>query len=560
MAATIQSLSNTNILTATATPLLLSSSSSCQSRFICKPIAITINTPNNIFRASSFSLNSLRRRSPLPPSRCQMISSEPETEMGFSDSRVSSFSALKSLTTSPFDRYTREKTSIVVLGVSYHTAPVEMLEKLSIPQTAWGRAITELYGLNHIQEAAVLSTCNRMEIYVLALALHPGVADVIQWIEKTSGVLASDFHPHLYMLRESDAIQHLFEVSAGLDSLVLGEGQILSQVKQVVKSGEGVTGFGKTISNLFKHAIIAGKRVRSETNIASGAVSVSSAAVELAVMKLPEPYIATARILVIGAGKMGKLVIKHLIAKGWTKIIVVNRSEERVAAIRKEFKNVEIIYRPLAEMLTSAGEADVVFTSTASETLLFTKENVEALSPVSPKAERSRLFIDISVPRNVGSCVSDVKNTQVYNVYDLKEIVATNKEDRLRKAMKAQAIIADVSIAFRDWRDSQETVPTIKKLNACFDGIIRPEVEGWLSKLRDDFPKYEKKASEDLIRKIKNKLLHGPMKHLRCDGSDCRTLDEVLENMHVLSRIFNLEADDPIWIQKIRTKAEQKAK
>ncbi|KAF5205322.1 Glutamyl-trna reductase [Thalictrum thalictroides] len=369
-----------------------------------------------------------------------------------------------------------------------------MLEKLSILQTSWGQAIMELGELNHIQEAAILSTCNKMEIYVWALAWHVGVRDVIQWIEKTSGVPASDFYAHLYILCKRDAIQHLFEVSAGLDSLILGEGQILSQVKQVVNSGEGVPGFGKTISNLFKHAITSGKQVRSETNIASGAVSVSSAAVELAIKKLPEHYLATARMLVIGAGKMGKLVIKHLVAKGWTKIVVVNRSEESVAAIRKELKNVEIIYKTVTEMLTSA----------------------------------------------------DGKNTQVYNVDNLKEIVATNKEERQRKAMEAQAIIADVSIAFRNWRDSQETVPTIKKLNACVEDMIRQEVERWFSKLRDDFSKYEKKASEDLIRGIKNKLLYGPMKHLRCDGSDCRTLDEVLENNHVINKIFNLEADDPI--------------
>lgn len=181
------------------------------------------------------------------------------------------------------------------------------------------------------------------------------------------------------MLYNKDATQHLFEVSAGLDSLVLGEGQILAQVKQVVKVGQGVVGFGRNISGLFKHAITVGKRVRTETNIAAGAVSVSSAAVELALMKLPEPSHATARMLVIGAGKMGKLVIKHLVAKGCTKMLVVNRSEEKVAAMREEMKGVEIIYRPLTDMLACAAEADVVFTSTASETPLFLKEHVKDL-------------------------------------------------------------------------------------------------------------------------------------------------------------------------------------
>ncbi|MCI30544.1 glutamyl-tRNA reductase 2 chloroplastic-like, partial [Trifolium medium] len=157
-----------------------------------------------------------------------------------------------------------------------------------------------------------------------------------------------------------------------LDSLVLGEGQILSQVKQVVKSGQGVPGFDRKISGLFKQAISVGKRVRTETNISSGSVSVSSAAVELAIMKRSEASFDDARVLVIGAGKMGKLVIKHLVAKGCRKMVVVNRSEEKVNAIREELKDdVEIVFRPLSEMLESAAEADVIFTGTASESLLF---------------------------------------------------------------------------------------------------------------------------------------------------------------------------------------------
>lgn len=362
------------------------------------------------------------------------------------------------------------------------------------------------------------------------------------------------------MLYNKDATQHLFEVSAGLDSLVLGEGQILAQVKQVVKVGQGVVGFGRNISGLFKHAITVGKRVRTETNIAAGAVSVSSAAVELALMKLPEPSHATARMLVIGAGKMGKLVIKHLVAKGCTKMLVVNRSEEKVAAMREEMKGVEIIYRPLTDMLACAAEADVVFTSTASETPLFLKEHVKDLPPVSSEVGGLRLFIDISVPRNVGSCVTDVEGARVYNVDDLKEVVAANKEDRLRKAMEAQAIITEESKQFEAWRDSLETVPTIKKLRAYAERIRAAELEKCLSKMGEDIPKKTRRVVDDLSRGIVNKLLHGPMQHLRCDGSDSRTLNETLENMHALNRMFDLESDISIFEQKIRAKVEQSQK
>lgn len=351
-----------------------------------------------------------------------------------------------------------------------------------------------------------------------------------------------------------DVTQHIFEVSAGLDSLVLGEGQILAQVKQVVKVGQGVNGFGRNISGLFKHAITVGKRVRTETNIAAGAVSVSSAAVELALMKLPESsHASSARMLVVGAGKMGKLVIKHLVAKGCTKMVVVNRSEEKVAAVRNEMPpGVEIIYKPLDEMLSCAAEADVVFTSTASETPLFLKEQVETLPPVRD----ARLFVDISVPRNVGSCVAEIDGTRVFNVDDLKEVVAANKEDRVRKAMDAQAIITDESKHFEAWRDSLETVPTIKKLRGYTERIIAAEIEKSLPKMGIDMNKKMRKTVDDLIRGIVNKLLHGPMQHLRCDGNDSRTLSETLDNMQALNRMYGLDAE--ILEEKIRAKVEKK--
>lgn len=342
--------------------------------------------------------------------------------------------------------------------------------------------------------------------------------------------------------------------------MVIGEGQILAQVKQVVRVGQGVMGFGRNISGLFKHAITVGKRVRTETNISAGAVSVSSAAVELALMKLPESSHATARMLVIGAGKMGKLVIKHLVAKGCTKMVVVNRSEDRAAAIQEELKNIEIIYKPLDEMMNCAAEADVVFTSTSSETLLFTKEKVMDLPTADTSVGGLRLFIDIAVPRNVGSCVNELETARAYNVDDLKEVVAANKEDRLRKAMEAHAIITEESKQFEAWRDSLETVPTIKKLRAYAERLRTAELEKCLSKMGDDITKKTRRAVDDLSRGIVNKLLHGPMQHLRCDGSDSRTLSETLENMHALNRMFSLETEISVLEQKIRAKVEQTQK
>lgn len=489
--------------------------------------------------------------------KCELVASKAvsgkKEEAG---SKSSSLSALEMLKTSAADRYTKESSSIIVIGINFRTTPVEIREKLSIPEAQWHQAISDLCDLNHIDEAAVLSTCNRMEVYVLALSRHRGVKEVTDWMSKISGVPTSELLQHQFLLFNKDATRHLFEVSSGLDSLVLGEGQILAQVKQVVTTGQGVSGFGRKISGLFKHAITAGKRVRTETSISTGSVSVSSAAVELAQMKLPECSYATASVCVIGAGKMGKLVIKHLAAKGCKKMVVVNRTEDRVAAIREELKDVELTYRSLSDMLACAAEADVIFTCTASDAPLFLKEQVQKLPPVSG-INGQRLFMDISVPRNVGSCVSDLDTARVYNVDDLKEVVEANKVDRLEKAMEAQTIIEDEVGKFESWKDSLETVPTIKKLRAYAERIRASEMEKCLSKMGNDMTKSQKKAIYELSVGIVNKLLHGPMEHLRCGGNDNRTLSETLDNMHALNRVFGLDTEISVLEEKIRGKMEK---
>ncbi|KAK7252253.1 hypothetical protein RIF29_36073 [Crotalaria pallida] len=466
-------------------------------------------------------------------------------------------SPLQLLKTSAPNRYTKERSSIICIGLNFHTAPVEVREKLAIPESQWPQVITELCALNHIEEAAVLSTCNRMEIYVVALSQHRGVKEVTEWMSKASGVSIPDLCKNQVLLYNKDATQHLFEVAAGLDSLVLGEGQILSQVKQVVKTGQGVAGFDRKISEMFKQAISVGKRVRTETSISSGSVSVSSAAVELGLMKLSESSYSNARVLVVGAGKMGKLAIKHLAAKGCKKLVVVNRTEEKVDSIRKELKDVDIVFRPLSEMNTCAAAADIIFTSTSSESPLFTKKNVQMLPHIGA---RRRLFIDISIPRNVEPGVSDLETAIVYNVDDIQEVVAANKEDRLQKAAEARAIIQEELNKFEAWKDSLETVPTIKKFRAYVERIRASELEKCLSKMGNDISKEHKEAVYALSMGIVNKLLHGPMQHLRCDANDNKSLNEVLENTRALNRMYDLETERSMMEEKIRVKMEQAKK
>ncbi|KAM3266082.1 hypothetical protein P3L10_003076 [Capsicum annuum] len=503
------------------------------------------------FRSCCGRVNSLVYTHLLSP-RCEVVV---EKE---SSGAQSSVSALELLETS--DRYTKKSSSVI--GLSIHSTPVEVREKVSIPESEWPQAIRELCSLNHIEEAAVLSTCNRIEIYVVALSQNRGVKEVTEWMSKYSEVSFTELRQHRFLLDNKDATQHLFEVAAGLDSLVLGEGQILAQVKQAVKNGQGVPGFGRKISELFKHAITAGKRVRTDTNISSGSVSVSSAAVELALLKhLPDQDSSMPpRVLIVGAGKMGKLVIRHLVAKGCKKMVVVNRTEDRVTAIREELSTdgaVIIEYKPFSELLSCAAQADVIFTCTSSKDPLFVKESVQAALP-SEDGCRTRLFVDISVPRNVESSVSELEGACVYNVDNLKEVVEANKEDRLRKKMEADSIIAEEVKQFEALKDSLEMVPTIKKLRAYAERIRVAEVEKCLSKMGDvDISENNKKAIYDVSLGIVNKLLHGPMQHLKCDATENRTLSDILGNMHALNRIFSLDKE---MEDKLHAKIEQNQK
>ncbi|GBG61575.1 hypothetical protein CBR_g22372 [Chara braunii] len=445
------------------------------------------------------------------------------------------------------NRYTSEKSSILVIGLSVHTAPVELREKLAVPEAEWPRAISELCAFPHIEESAVLSTCNRMEIYVVALSWHRGVREVTEWMSKTSGIPIEELRPHLFLLRDRDATQHLFRVSAGLDSLVLGEGQILAQVKQVYKVGQGAIGFGRNLNGLFKQAITAGKRVRCETSISAGAVSVSSAAVELAALKLTSGNFDGAKVAIVGAGKMSKLLVKHLLSKGCMEMVILNRSEERVQGLKEEFPDATIHYEPLTELMRCAGEANVVFTSTSSETPLFTKQDVLQLPRFLAGGQPEfRHFIDISVPRNVSACVAEVEGSHVYNVDDLQEVVAANKEERRRKAMEAQTLLEEELQSFEAWRDSLETVPTIKRLRGKAESIRVAELEKALGRMGDELTKKQRKCIEELSRGIVNKLLHGPMQHLRSDGSDARTVGETLVNMYALERMFDLSSSPNI--------------
>lgn len=386
----------------------------------------------------------------------------------------------------------------------------------------------------------MLSTCNRMELYVVGLSWHRGVREVEEWLSRSSGVPLEELRPYLFLLRDRDATHHLMRVSGGLDSLVMGEGQILAQVRQVYKVGQNCPGFGRQLNGLFKQALTSGKRVRAETSISTGSVSVSSAAVELAQLKLPTHNWTDARVCIIGAGKMSTLLVKHLLSKGCKEVTILNRSLPRAHALQEEFPDMKMNIHLMPDLMQCVDAADVIFAASGSEEILINKEDVEKMSAPPAVVGGARRFIDISVPRNIAPAIKELGNALVYNVDDLKEVVSQNKEERAKAAAEAEVLIREEQRAFEGWRDSLETVPTIKALRSKAEEIRMGEFEKAVSKLGEGLSKKQLKAVEELSKGIVNKLLHGPMTALRCDGTDPDAVGQTLANMEALERMFQL--------------------
>lgn len=438
------------------------------------------------------------------------------------------------------NRYTRERRSSVIgIGLSIHTAPVSMRERLAVPEEHWKSAIKQLTSYPHIEEAGILSTCNRLELYCVAYSWHRGVREVEDWLAKRGGFELEELRPYLFLLRDRDAVQHLLRVSGGLDSLVLGEGQILAQVKNVARLGENADGFGRQLSNLFQQAIIAGKRVRTETSIASGAVSVSSAAAELAQLKLPGNTFEGAKVLIVGAGKMSRLLVKHLLSKGCVNMTIVNRSTERIEELAAEFPEVNITRKLLNDLFECIEKANVIFTAASTDYPIISAEHIVGMESEG----KVRRFFDIAVPRNVDFDVNSLNSAVLYNVDDLREVVEANKEARSNAADAAKHILEEERSTFESWRDSLETVPTIKKLRSKAESIRAVELEKAMAKIGTDLNSKQRKVLEEMSRSIVNKLLHGPMQSLRTNGNDSVEVNETLDNMYALERMFDLHKE-----------------
>jgi len=428
---------------------------------------------------------------------------------------------------------------IAVVGLSHRTAPVEIRERLSIPEQSMEMSLQTLRGNDQVLEASILSTCNRLEIYTLVRHPELGVGAVNEFLSNHSGLGTGELSPHLFNFHHQDAVDHLLRVAAGLDSLVLGEGQILSQVKKMMRLGQEHKSLGPILNRLLTQAVTTGKKVRSETNLGTGAVSISSAAVELAQLKLGQARglddlvtLESEQIAVVGAGRMSRLLLQHLQSKGASDVVLVNRTIETAERLAKDFPDLSVQCRPLTDLDMSLSTCSLVFTSTAAD------DPIIDASRLKPLNRRSQLrLIDIGVPRNVAADAATVDGVESHDVDDLEEVVARNQEARQAIAREAEHLLHDEAQQFLDWWDSLEAVPTINQLRSSMETIRTEELQKALSRMGPDFSARERKVVEALSKGIINKILHTPVTQLR--ASQARS--ERQQALRTVERLFDLD-------------------
>lgn len=420
--------------------------------------------------------------------------------------------------------------NIIVVGLSHKTAAVEIREKLSIPEAKIEESIHHILSYPHVEEVGIMSTCNRLEIYAVVKETEQGVKEISQFLAEIGHIPLQQLRKHLFILLHQDAIRHLMRVSAGLESLVLGEGQILAQVRNTHKLATKYQGMNRLLDRLFKQAISAGKRVRTETNIGTGAVSISSAAVELVDMKIDD--LSSQKVSIIGAGKMSRLLVQHLSSKGVSTIAIVNRSVSRSQELAKQFPQVNLQLHTLEDMMMVVSQSDIVFTSTGATQPILDKKNLSNI-----EVSQSIMLVDISVPRNVSSDVTDLDFIVSYNVDDLKAVVAQNQASRREMAREAEVLLEEEIEAFELWWQSLETVPTISCLRSKIEEIREQELEKALSRLGSEFAEKHQEVIEALTRGIVNKILHDPMVQLRAQ----QDIEARRKALQTLQTLFNLE-------------------
>jgi len=421
---------------------------------------------------------------------------------------------------------------IIVIGLNHRSAPIEVRESVAFDGDYLHEALLNLQRYASIEESVILSTCNRVEVVAAATDRAMAFKDISQFLSerKPHGRLKGTIENHVYTYHGADAVRHLFRVAASLDSMVVGEPQILGQLKDYYDQAQKAGTVGTLLHRLFHRSFSVAKRVRTETGIGGGAVSVSSVAVDLA-RRIFDRF-DDKTVMLIGAGKIGGLMARHLLAQGVRSLMVTNRTFEHAVQLAERIEGNPIRFEDFPQYLKMA---DLVIGCTGAPKALIDAVQVEKV--LRERKQKAMFFIDIGDRRNFDPKINHLDNVYLYNIDDLKSLADENLHERANEAGKAEAIVQDEVQRFVRWLGSLEQVPTITALRRRFDDIRRLELEKSLGGGLKDLSASQRAALEDMTSAMINKLLHGPTARLKDNQDD----EEVTLYVAALKKLFELE-------------------
>jgi glutamyl-tRNA reductase len=397
--------------------------------------------------------------------------------------------------------------SIVLLGVNHKTTPLAVREKLALSGGYEG-PLARLQQLKGLKEYYLLSTCNRVEVLFTCQDPRQMRREVLDLLF-AGQVSREEVAGCIYMHENEDAVHHLFMVASSLDSMIVGEAQILGQLKEAFQHASEQKTSGLILNKLLHKSFSVAKRVRTETRIGASAVSISYAAVELGRKIFGE--LKGKRVMLVGAGEMAELAAEHLVGQGIKKVVVANRTLERAMKLAKRFNGTAVGLDELVEQLLTV---DIIISSTGAADLILFKKDVASI--MRGRRNQPLFFIDIAVPRDLDPKINELDNVYLYDIDDLNNVVEINREQRDKEAIKARRIVEEETLKFGHWLDSMEVTPTIVELRAAAESICRTELAKTLPRLNGLDPK-EKKSIEKMASSIVGKMLHHPMLYLKSD-------------------------------------------
>jgi glutamyl-tRNA reductase len=419
---------------------------------------------------------------------------------------------------------------ILTLGLNHHTAPVEIRERLAFPENDQPQALTRLLEEYGLSEAAILSTCNRSELYI-AVDSDRGLESAQRFLADTRSIDVQQLQSHFYTLRDENAATHLFRVACGVDSLVLGESQILKQVRTALDTAQRNGSARLLLNELFQRSLRTGKRARSETDIGRGHLSISTAAVELAGQVFDD--LESCHAMLLGAGEMGELTAQYLVDAEVASLRVANRTLARAEELARRFSGTAVEFDHLA---THLAETDIVISSTSAPDFVVTPDILR--EAMKQRRGRPIFLIDIAVPRDIDPAVRDIDNVFLFDIDDLQQVVASNKQDREREIAKVQVIIEDELRDFLHWFNALGAGPLIRDMRQRAAQLQDVELQRWSGKL-ERLSAEDRQLVEGILRGYANKLLHEPLVQVRQFANE----DDGYIRLDTVRRLFDL--DDP---------------